>query len=70
MSRLGFLGRDDAIDAPPRPHDALHVCRRAGQRDVQQLLFGFGRGHTRDGAHLGVRDPPAPHRIADERQSW
>ena len=66
---VGFLRRNYAVSATPRPYDSLNMRRRACERDIQQPLLGLRRGHPGDGPHLGVRDRAAGQSGADEGQS-
>ena len=56
------------VHPAPRPRQALHVRRRGAEREVEQSPLVVRRRHPRQRAHLGIGDPPAPHRVAQQRQ--
>src|SRR5438105_3729726 len=51
----GLPGLGLPVHPPPAADDPLDVLCRARAPHRQQSLFGFGRGHARQGPDLGVR---------------
>ena len=63
LARFGLL-----VQAPPAPHDALHVDRRARASDREQARLRLRGRDTRQGADLRVGELPTRHRVGQCRQ--
>ncbi len=57
------------LAAPERPHQPLHMGRRAVLGDHQQVILGLRRRHPRDLPDFGIAQLPRGHRRRDLRQT-